>query len=111
MDLASDNIAEDDLTSNPSEAGSAADDSDTDGDESVTTDEGLPLIPRPRVRLSKLVASKECAMKHVCAAGLASAEQSTAPTSPPRRLACLALSQQVQRNLLNSALREYAHSA
>ena len=52
LDLAGDDIAEDDLTVNPSEVGSATDDSDTDGGDSTATDEGLPLIPRVRRRLS-----------------------------------------------------------
>ena len=37
---------------NPSEAGSATDESDTDGGDSTATDEGMPLIPRVRKRLS-----------------------------------------------------------
>ena len=46
LDLAGDNIAEDDLTVNPSEAGSATDESETDGGDSTATDEGLLLTPR-----------------------------------------------------------------
>ena len=57
LDLAGYNIAEDDLTVNPSEAGSATDDSDTDGGDSTATDAGLPLIPRVRRRLSAYTVS------------------------------------------------------
>ena len=52
IDLASDNIAGDNLTDNPSDAGLSSDGHDTESDESVSTDEGLPLIPRARRRLS-----------------------------------------------------------
>ena len=61
VDLASDIVADGDLAINLSEVGSAADDSDADGDESVAADEGLPIIPRASARLSNLVASKPCA--------------------------------------------------
>ena len=57
LDLAGDNIAEDDFAVNPSEVGSATDDSDTDGGDSTATDEGLPLIPRVRRRLSAYTVS------------------------------------------------------
>ena len=51
VDLAADNIADDDLpedylTVHPSEAGFSSDDCDTEGSESVSSDGALPLIPR-----------------------------------------------------------------
>ena len=45
-DFAGDDIADGDFAVNPSEVGSATDDSNTDGGDSTATDEGLPLIPR-----------------------------------------------------------------
>ena len=80
--MARDNIAEDDLTVNPSEAGSATDDNNTSGDDSTTTDEGLPLIPRVRKRLSAYTVS--VAIKNEKATAI-KGDTSTA-AAPRRRL-------------------------
>ena len=55
VDLASDNIADDNLTVNPSEAGLSSDEDDTEGSDSVTSDGALPLIPRGRNRVQPIV--------------------------------------------------------
>ena len=86
MDLASDNIAEDDLTINPSEAGSDTEESDTYGSASMSTDGGLPLIPRGRTRVSRLVAPMPCTMHHTVAAGPATAVHGSAFAATRRRL-------------------------
>ena len=82
LDLAGDNIAEDDLTVNPSEAGSATDDSDTDGGDSTATDEGVPLIPRVRRRLSAYTVSAARKNEH----GTAMKGDTVTPEAPRRRL-------------------------
>ena len=79
--LASDNIADDDLTINPHEAGSATDESDGDGSDSVSTDGGLPLIPRGRTRISNPVAPMPATRKDADATGLAPEVHSVAPTT------------------------------
>ena len=86
LDLASDNIAEDDLTINPSEAGSDTEESDTDGSASMSTDGGLPLIPRGRTRVNRLVAPMPGTMHHTVAAGPAATIHGSAFAATRRRL-------------------------
>ena len=87
LDLASDNIADDDLTVDLSEAGWATYTNDADGNEPISTDDGLPCIPHGRQRHSNIVAPKPCATKHTSSAGLTPEVPSNASTTPRRRLA------------------------
>ena len=80
--MAGDNIAEDDLATNPSEVGSATDDSDTDGGDSTATDEGVPLIPRVRRRLSAYTLSASSKSEH----GAVMKGDTVTPEAPRRRL-------------------------
>ena len=89
VDLASDNIACDNLTDNPSEAGLTNDGHDSESDESVSTDEGPPLIPRARRRLSdyNVAASRE---NEQCTVPKSNTIPSNAPKTRLRKKTCVA---------------------
>ena len=89
-DLASDSIADDNLTGNPSEAGLSSDGHDTESDESVSTDEGLPLIPRARRRLSDYTVGASRENEQCTVLKSSSAILSNAPKRRLRKKTCVA---------------------
>ena len=84
--LADDNIADDDLTRNPPEVGTATAESNADGGDSMSTDEGLPVISRGRTRISNSVAPMLATKIDENATGLATEMRKVAPPAVRRRL-------------------------
>ena len=104
LDLASDNIADDDLTVDLSEAGWATYTNDADGNEPISTDDGLPCIPRGRQRLSNIVAPKQRIkqVQQVSHQRFPAMHRPRHEDGWPRRHACPRFRQQFQRNPMKS---------
>ena len=85
-DFANGSIADDNLTANPSEAGLSSDGHDTEGDDSVSTDEALPVISRVRSKLQPVVPQRAAPLPQRMSEARASRETSTVAPAPRRRL-------------------------